>query len=319
MRVAVVSDRIVDLDSGTAGTALARGFAPLAQVAVVPVAASGVELARAFAALHHVEPSLQGDRWLVRTSDKLLVGLTQPGPGWQPGRSSAPLGQWLMTQLGDEPEVILDLTEMTAHDGGAGMLEVAAPALTGRRLRAVVGPEDCELPATGIGGGLAARAFAAGVEVADLVAADAALGEWAQTLGEGLAQRPGSGAAGTLGLAILALGGEVASGTQFCYREAGLDATLAAADLVVTGCTELSTLDHGGPVIMAVLGWAATAQKPCVLFTTGEVLSRRELRRYGVEASHRIPADAPSPQQVTAAVARMATSWVTADSSPHLD
>jgi len=79
---------------------------------------------------------------------------------------------------------------------------------------------------------------------------------------------------------------------------------------VVTGCTELSALDRGGPVVQAVAGWADEAERPCVLFTTGAGLARRELRTLGLEAAHLLPAGPPTPDGLTATAARIAAGWV---------
>lgn len=320
--MAVATDRIGGLDSAVAGAALARGFADHAQVAVIPVAAGGVDLARAVAALAGTDPEIRGDRWRVRAGDSLLIGLRQAdSPAWAPQASTADLGEWLAESLAGEAatEVVLDLTGVTAHDGGAGLLAAAGAALAGRELVGIVAADELELPATGIGGGLAKRAFASGVDVAELLAADAALAERAEALGAGLSTAPGGGAAGGCGLAVLANGGRMASGTQFCYRLAGLERTLRAADLVVTGCTELTALDRGGPVVIAVAGWAEEVQRPCIVFTTGAGLARRELRTLGIESAHLLPPGPTDPAALTKAAARIAAGWVPGVEGAHVD
>lgn len=321
-RVVVATDGIGELDSATAGTALARGFAGPAQVAVVPIAAGGTGLARAVAWIAGAEPEFRGDRWCVRTGDSLLIGLRQPvRPAWAPAATTADLGQWVAECLaGAGPvRVVLDLTGVTAHDGGAGLLAAAGPALAGRELVGIVAEDELELPATGIGGGLAKRAFAGRVDVAELLAADAELAARAEAMGAGLAIAPGGGAAGCCGLTVLANGGTLTSGTQFCHRLSSLDRTLRAADLVVTGCTELTALDRGGPVVTAVARWAENAQRPCILFTTGAGLARRELRTLGIESVHLLPAGAIDAAVLTAAAARIATGWVPGVGGAHVD
>lgn len=313
LRVAVVTGRIGDLDPVWAGEALGRGFAQRGQVAVVPVATGGPDLAVAVGSLWDADPDLADDRWLVRAPGRLLLGLRQrPVPDWAPQASTADLGEWVAeTVRPDDEQVVLDLTGVTAHDGGAGLLAAAAGTLAGRDLLGVVAADELELPATGIGGGLARRAFAARIDVAELLAADAVLGERARALGDGLDVAPGGGAAGGCGLAVLASGGRLVSGTQFCHLQAGLERTLRAADLVVTGCTELTALDRGGPVVAAVAEWAEAAQRPCVLVTTGAGLARRELRTMGIEAAHLLPAP-PTADGLTALAARIAAGWFTA-------
>ncbi len=311
LRVAVVCGRIGELDPVAAGTALARGIAPHAQVAMAPVAAGGPDLAAAVAALTGGEVETAGRGSLVRWPGAVLLGYHQPDqPSWAPGATTTDVGEWIAAGVGDAQTVVLDLTGVTAQDGGEGLLAAAGAALSGRELVGLVASDERDLPATGIGGGLARRAFAGRVDVAELLTADAALAVRAAALGDGLATAPGGGAAGGCGLVILAQGGAVTTGTQYCYQLAGLGSTLSKADLVVTGCTELSALDRGGPVVQAVAGWADEAERPCVLFTTGAGLARRELRTLGLEAAHLLPSGPPTQEGLTATAARIAAGWV---------
>ncbi len=312
LRVAVVTGRIGDLDPVRAGVALGRGFADHAQVAVVPVADGGADLAVAVGALWGVEPDLAGDRWTVRAPGRVLLGLRQPAaPAWAPDASTADLGEWVAAQVGpDDAQVVIDLTGVTAHDGGSGLLAAAGDVFAGRDVTGIVPGDELELPATGIGGGLARRAYAARLDIAEVLAADAALAARARALGEGLDVVPGGGAAGGAGLAVLASGGRLVEGTQFCHSESGLERTLRAADLVVTGCTELSALDRGGPAVRAVTQWAEAAQRPCVLVTGGAGLARRELRTLGIEAAHLVPGGRPSEADLAAVSGRIAAGWV---------
>jgi glycerate kinase len=330
LRIAVVTGRIGDLDPLAAGTALGRGLAPQAQVAVVPVADGGPDLAVAMAALWEAPSPLEADAtprggegaravregrvagWRVRAGGRVLIGFAQPAtPAWAPAATTADLGEWVASCLApDDGQVVLDLTGVRAHDGGRGLLAAAGDLLRGREVVGLVHDDELALPATGIGGGLARRAFAARIDVAELLEADAALAGYAGGLGVGLEVVPGGGAAGGCGLAVLASGGRLVSTTQFCHQEAGLDRTLPAADLVLTGCTELSALDRGGPVVTAVARWAEEAQRPCVLVTTGAGLARRELRTMGIESVHLI-AGPPSGEGLTAAAGRIAAGWYT--------
>lgn len=311
--MAVVTGRIGELDPVAAGTALARGIAPHAEVALAPVAAAGADLGAAVAALTGGELRTRGRGWLVSWPGNVLLGFTQAEvPAWAPTASSAEVGEWVEEVVGAAQRVVLDLTGVTAHDGGAGLFEAAGPVLAGRELVGLVARDELELPATGIGGGLARRAFAGKVDVAELLRADADLAGWAATLGPQLATAPGGGAAGGCGLAVLGLGGALSTGTQFCHRLAGLEKTLALADFVVTGCADLSALDRGGPVVVAVAEWAEIAQRPCVLFTSGTGLGRRELRTMGIEAAHLLPPGPPSAAGLSATADRIASGWVPA-------
>ncbi|HSK32912.1 MAG TPA: glycerate kinase, partial [Propionicimonas sp.] len=281
------------------------------QVALTPVAAGGPDLASAVAALTGGELHTQGRGWLVRWPGAVLVGFAQPeAPSWAPRATTSDVGEWIAASVGGAQRVVLDLTGVTAHDGGTGLLATAGAALAGRELVGLVAADELDLPATGIGGGLARRAFAGRVDVAELLAADAALAARAGSLGAGLATAGGGGAAGGSGLVVLAGGGTLSTGTQFCRQLADLAGTLARADLVVTGCTELSALDRGGPVVQAVAEWAAEAERPCILFTTGAGMARRELRTIGLEAAHLLPPGPPTADGLTATAARIAAGWV---------
>lgn len=310
-RVLVAADRIGNLSSGVVGAALARGFCEVAQVAVVPIAEGGWDLAEAVAELAGGQPVGSDESWMVAAGELILVGVRQPArPLWSADASTGDLGRWVTQAVGASAAttVVLDLTGITAHDGGAGLLAEAAEALTGRELIAVVPAKELDWPATGLRGGLVRRAYPAGLDVADVVSADSVMKLTAERLGPGLALAPGGGAAGGTGLAVLSLGGRLLSGAQFCHRLAGLARTLPLADLVVTGCTELSVLDQGGSVVSAVATWAQEAQVPCVAFTAGVELARRELRTFGLESAHRVPGR-PSPGELEQAAARVAAGW----------
>ena len=342
LRVAVVTGRIGDLDPVRAGAALGRGLADRAQVAVVPLAEGGLDLAVSLGALWDAEADVplvspprtpgsaagsgvarapDADRWLVRTPGSLLIGLRQPAaPAWAPDASTADLAEWVATRARpDDARIVLDLTGITAHDGGAGLLAIAGDVLEGRDLVGIVADDELELPATGIGGGLARRAFAARLDIAEVLAADAALAGRARALGAGLELAPGGGAAGGPGLAVLASGGRLVTGTPFCHSESGLERTLGVADVVLTGCTELSALDRGGPVVSAVARWSEAAQRPCVLVTGGAGLARRELRTLGIEAAHLLPEGVPVEAALEAVAARFAAGWVSGAPLPHVN
>ena len=340
--MAVATGRIGDLDPVRAGAALGRGLADRALVAVVPLSEGGPDLAVSLGALWDAEPDItlassvptpgspagpgvalgpEADRWVVHKPGSVLVGLRQPAaPAWAPNASTADVGEWVSAQVRpDDARVVLDLTGITAHDGGAGLLAIAGDALAGRDLVGIVADDELELPATGIGGGLARRAFAARLDIAEVLAADAALAGRARALGPGLEVVPGGGAAGGCGLAVLASGGRLVTGTQFCHSESGLERTLGVADVVLTGCTELSALDRGGPVVSAVARWAEAAQRPCVLVTGGAGLARRELRTLGIEAAHLLPEGVPVEAALEAVAARFAAGWVSGAPLPHVN
>jgi glycerate kinase len=80
---------------------------------------------------------------------------------------------------------------------------------------------------------------------------------------------PGSGAAGGLGGAILAMGGELRSGFALVAELVGLRAALAGADLVVTGEGRLDGPSFDGKVVGGVVEASAALGVP-VLAIVGQ-------------------------------------------------
>ena len=89
-----------------------------------------------------------------------------------------------------------------------------------------------------------------------------ALATWSQVLTEAFpgpvdAATPHTGAAGGLGFALaVALGGEFVPGAEWVAEQAGLDAAVGAADLVVTGEGRLDATTSTGKVVGRVLASA---------------------------------------------------------------
>lgn len=309
-RVLIAADVVGELSSFEAGVAIGRGFADRADVAVVPMAIGGPALAQAVATIADGELDELGADWVVRARGLTVIGRSQAAlPGWAPDASTQDVGAWIVQALEGVADgtVVVDLTGVRAHDGGAGLLASARAALTGREVIAVIAADELELPATGLTGAVARRGYGAGVDVAEVLAADARMTRWADSLAAGLAVAPGGGAAGGAGLAVLGLGGRLMAGPQFCHWLAHMDASVPAADLIVTATTSLSALDRGGAVVQAVAGWVEQAQRPCVAFAGGQALSRRELRTFGLESAHWV--DPVVAEELSAVAAQVARSW----------
>ena len=352
LRVAVLSDSVAGLDPAEAGTAIARGWSGAGQVAVIPMASGGIALAQALAHLLRGTVLTDGDRWAVHAPATLAVGVAQPTGGpWAPRGSTAGLGDWLAACLDAATEtpgtVIADLTGVTAHDAGAGLLAGLGALADGdlrgglaelgvvtrvdlsparRRLgevqlMAVAEPGEDAALLLGLRGTLAERAFAAGLDPAELIAADAQVSRWSTVLPGDPGQRPGSGVGGGAGLAVLSLGGRLVDGPTLCAEMAGLEATLAAADLVVTACDSFDIGSRGGAVVRRVAEWAERAQRPCLVFARTCSVSRREMRTFGVEAAYQVGLEMgaePGPA-LTAAARRIATGWLSGAASARLD
>jgi len=93
---------------------------------------------------------------------------------------------------------------------------------------------------------------------------DAGLRRLAPLLGPAAA-RPGAGAAGGLGAALMALGGKRVSGAETVLELVNFAGRLRGADLCITaeGKVDRSTL--AGKAVFAVLGACTKAEVPCVV------------------------------------------------------
>jgi glycerate kinase len=167
--------------------------------------------------------------------------------------TSRGLGELLFAAIDDGADALIVCLGGTATvDGGSGMLE-----LFGGFPVPVTVACDVRSPLLGPRG--AARAYgpqkgadAAAVEVLEArLAARADLAAYASL--------PGAGAAGGLGAALAALGGELVGGAALVLQLIGFADRLAGADLVVTGEGTVDTTTFEGKAPAAVLGAAARA------------------------------------------------------------
>ena len=351
MRVVVAADVIGMLSSRQAGEALASGW-PRARVSVVPVGAAGAGFVEAAADLWGARAETFGvDGAVVTTAyadgeSALRVELTAvPGPGLPLDRSSAPLGAALadLVDHAAPRRVHVDLTGLAVHDGGAGLLaalgavadvplDAGATGLTGlgrldlgparARLRGaeVVGvlpAPELVSPLLGLRGITSRYGREAGLDPALLLRTDADLERLAQLAGEGLGGRPGAGACGGLGLAVLALGGRLSTGPALGLAAAPLGAGRPVPDLVVTGCSVFDFAARGGGVVAAAAEAASGVLAPCVVVAGEVLIGSREMRTLGIEAAYAVresTADAPAGGDIGAAelaetARRVGRSW----------
>lgn len=337
MRVVICTDTIGALASAEAGAALGRAFVaarPGTQVAVVPMAAGGPALADALSRLGSTAP-------VVRDPDAGPVGDPHHGhdhgdsPGIDLHASSVGVGRALADALAGRPErVVVDLTGLSCHDGGAGILAALgavadapldagvealggltsldlarARALVGEtELVAVVAPDEMGDLLLGLRGLTARRGHASGVDPKVMLATDAALGNLAGHLG--VPDAPGVGAAGGAALAVVALGGWVTSGPALCAQVARLERTASVADVLVTGADEVDFATRGGHVVSEVAAIAERTMRPCVVVARQVDVSGRELRTFGVEVAYSLGGAADlGADELTERAAGVASSW----------
>ncbi|MEU9510145.1 glycerate kinase [Micromonospora sp. NPDC048170] len=196
-------------------------------------------------------------------------------------------GAGMLTALGVTP---LDVTGQALPYGGAAL--GAADALDGApRLRdaRLVAATDVDNPLLGLHGASNVFGPQKGADRADVLLLDTALERFAAVLErdlpgcpERLGALPGGGAAGGLGAAVLALGGHCESGIGLVTRAIGLDDTLDAVDLVITGEGSFDHQSLRGKVVAGVAGAARDRGVPCVVVAGQVSTGRREAGAAGV-------------------------------------
>lgn len=358
VRVIICSDAIGALPSADAGAALAHGW-PRARTEVVPMASAGEGFATTVAGLSDTEPAAGTVAGVlscvVDTPERLVVCLERAsadqGEGIDRYASSLIFGQ--MTRAAIEassyraPQVVVDLSGNSAHDGGAGLLaglgadadvdltggaaalsgvrrvDLTAPheVLAGRELVLVVPDGQDRLPLLGLRGITARYGSAAGWVPELMLSTDAALQSFTVATTPGRSDEPGWGACGGAGFAAAALDGRVLSGTDFCAELAGLDERCRGADLVVTGCTSYDFAHRGGTVVERATRAGAAAMVPVILIADDVFLGQREMRAMGVESAYPVrdtvqnrpertgPGGAPEPDQLARTAQRVGRSW----------
>lgn len=95
---------------------------------------------------------------------------------------------------------------------------------------------------------------------------------------------PGAGAAGGLGAAVLALGGELVSGVDAVLDLVGFDAKLADADLVITGEGMMDEQSAAGKAPVGVARRAQAAGVPVVALVGGRADDLDALYHAGIKA-----------------------------------
>ncbi len=237
--------------------------------------------------------------------------------------------------------VVVGLGGSATNDGGAGLLaalSVRREDAQGHRLapggaalaRAarlvgrprthgamIVAATDVDNPLLGEHG--ATRAFGPQKGPADLIALEAALAHWADLLeahlGVHARDRPGAGAAGGLGFALLALGAARQSGAQVVAEAIGLSAAVGGAALVLTGegCLDVSSLR--GKVVAHVAATAQDEGVPCAVVAGRVEVGARQAAAAGIDATYALVEHAPDraltdPAAVVAEVtAQVAAQW----------
>lgn len=179
---------------------------------------------------------------------------------------------------------LLDAAGTPLRPGGAALFDLTSIDMSGLdpRLREtnIIVACDVRNPLTGPEGASVVFGPQKGASPADVVRLDAALARFRDVLLDVLFVDvqliPGSGAAGGLGAGLVAFCGAVLrSGIDLVLEQAGFDAALSGADLVLTGEGRLDDQTRFGKVLSGVLHRAHERSIP-VAAVVGDVRGRRE-------------------------------------------
>lgn len=218
------------------------------------------------------------------------------GPGFLPPEArpgsadqahSYGLGQLMMAALAEgATKLRVTLGGTGSSDGGMGMLKAlgghldpdgAAGAGYLNRVVTVSLPHlsvpiecwtDVDSPLTGPRGAVFRFGPQKGLLSSELWVLDQAMGRWGHLLEQSarvaLVDRPGAGAAGGLGAALMALGAVVRPGGQAVADVLGLPQAIVDADIVITGEGRIDGQSAGGKVVATVAALAQAVGRPVV-------------------------------------------------------
>jgi glycerate 2-kinase len=345
VRVLVASDAVGALTSLQAGRIIASGWSAAA-VDVIALGEAGAGFVSAFAEQRgaSLEVSAVGASTvtLAELDGVAALGVIgQQASGDLPyDSSSRALGEALKQLLGTRHlhRVYVDLVGVAVHDAGAGLLaglgatadrpldrgaaglvdvgvldlSAAFSALGDTELIGVVPHGELNRHLLGLRGITSIQSRSAGLDPGVMLSIDAALEGFARLASAEQAVKPGAGACGGLGFAVLALGGRLATGPEVALASIERD-----VDLMVTGCTVFDFATRGGGVVAAVARAAAAALSPCIVLAGEVLIGAREMRTMGIEAAYaarETAGDRPngvavSEAELMALARRVARSW----------
>ncbi|MFE9745894.1 glycerate kinase [Saccharothrix saharensis] len=186
--------------------------------------------------------------------------------------------------------IVVGLGGSGTTDGGAGLRETARPVTA--RLVAAADVENLLLGPHGAARTFGPQKGASPEAVERLEARLAAMDELVD-----VRDRPGAGAAGGLGAALMAFGATVGSGAGMVRALTRLDDALDHADLAVTGEGSFDWQSLRGKLVTAVAGGAAERGVPCVVLAGQVTVGMREAAAVGVQESYAVAEHAGSVER----------------------
>lgn len=247
------------------------------------------------------------------------------------GSGTNDAGAGMLAALGAGPRDVLG-------GGGAGLIatregDLAGLARTRERFAGVelVAATDVASPLLGLQGASAVFAEQKGADAQQSQLLEGALGHFAEQVRRVLPpgndlltgrerrvdREPGAGAAGGVGYALMLLGARRTSGVEMVLDAVGLDALMAAADVVITGEGSLDHQSLQGKVVAGVAELAAVHATPAVALAGQVLIGRREAMGLGLSGTYAVAEKHEGVERAMAdpvgtladRAARIATTW----------
>ena len=284
----------------------------------------------------------------VESAEACGLHLLGEGEGERDPRTTSThgVGQLVLAALdAGATRVVVGVGGSATNDGGAGLCAALGlvalddrdrPTTGGAALRravAVAGAPDARLagvelvvatdvdaPLLGLTGASNVFGPQKGASRDDVQVLDRALLTWADlleaALGVTVRDRPGAGAAGGLGAALLALGARREPGIALVRALVDLEGAAAGAQLVVTGEGRFDGTSLRGKVVSGVAALAADRALPCLVLAGQVTVGRREAAAIGVDAAYALVDEvglavalAEPAASLRALAARVARQW----------
>lgn len=204
------------------------------------------------------------------------------------GSASNDGGAGMLAALGADAD--FDLRGGAAGLGGLGVHSRVGLTRARRRVDGVelVAASDVDNPLLGLRGATSVFGGQKGVGDERKPAVDGLLERFAVATDRATADRPGAGAAGGLGFALLLLGGGRRPGVELVADAVGLPVRCRDVDLVLTGEGAFDYSSRAGKVVYGVAQLAAAALRPCVVLAGRVDVGAREMRALGVEQAYSV-------------------------------
>jgi len=216
-------------------------------------------------------------------------------------------------QLPGVRSITIGLGGSATNDGGSGLLDSLGGLASARALlagRALTIATDVDSPMLGPQGSTAVYAPQKGAKPGDIDFLESRLTALVADLAitdpqvRPLALRPGAGAAGGLGFALLALEAVRVPGIEVIAQATLLREQIVASDLVITGEGSFDWQSLRGKVVAGVATLASRVGVPVVVIAGQVLTGRREYSALGIESAYAL---AERPDEVEAVMADAST------------